>query len=57
MKDRTNGTAINPKYDRYLRGLPSLTYKLFDKKIGSRTKANMIEELASELHYPVTKKI
>ena len=39
MKDRAYEIALNPKYDRYQRGLPSGVYKFFDKKkkrIGSR---------------------
>ena len=36
-KDRAYEIATNPKYDRYRRGLASMVYKFFDKKIGSGT--------------------
>ena len=33
-----------------------MMYKVFDRKIGSRIKANINELLAQELHKPVIKK-
>ena len=46
MKDRAYGIAINPKYDRYQRGLATMVYNFFCVK----------EELVQELHKPVIKK-
>ena len=37
LKDRAYEIALNPRYDRYQRGLASMMYKIFDKKIGSGT--------------------
>ena len=51
MKDRACETALNPKYDGYQRGLVSMVYKFFDKKIGS--DGNIYEVLAQEFHKPV----
>ena len=56
LKDRANEIAINPKYDRYQRGLTSLVYNIFDKKIGSGAKVSEKEELVHELQKPVIKK-
>ena len=56
MKHRDYKIAINPKYDRYHRGLASIVYKFFDKKTGSGAKASVNEGLAQELHKPVIKK-
>ena len=56
MKDSAYEIAINPTYNGYKRGLESMMYKLFDKKIESRKKANVNEVLAQELHKPVIKK-
>ena len=33
LKDRAFKIASDPKYDGYQRGLASMVYKLFDKKI------------------------
>ena len=33
LKDRVYEIALNPKYNEYQRGLPSMMYKFFDKKI------------------------
>ena len=35
LKDRAYEIAMNPKYDGYQKGLASMVYKFFDKKIGS----------------------
>ena len=56
LKHRDYKIAINPKYDRYHRGLASIVYKFFDKKTGSGAKASVNEGLAQELHKPVIKK-
>ena len=55
LKDKAYEVSINPKYDRYQRGLVSMVYEFFDKK--TRLGANMNEKLAKELHKPVIKKI
>ena len=54
LKDRAYEIVINPKYDGYERGLASMVYKVFDKKIGSGVSVN--EELAQELHKPLIQK-
>ena len=54
LKDRAYETARNCGYDEYQRALASMVYKFFDKKTGSRISEN--EQLAEELHKPVTKK-
>ena len=41
-------------YDGYQRALVSMFYKFFNKKTGSGISVN--EQLAKELHRPVTKK-
>ena len=56
FKDRAYEFALNPKYDGYQRGLASVVYTFFDKKIGSGTKANVNEVLAHHLNKPVIKK-
>ena len=54
MKDRAYEIARNHGYDGYQRALASMDYKFFDKKTGSGISVN--EQLAEELHKPVTKK-
>ena len=60
LKDRAYEIALNPNCDGYQRGLTSMMYKLFDKKLGSRAiskvRSNVNEVLAQELHKPVIKK-
>ena len=59
LKDRAYEVALNPKYDEYQRGLASMMYKFFDKKIRSRNtskkRANLNEVLSQELYKPVIK--
>ena len=57
MKDRANGIARNLWYDRYQRALSSMVYKFFDKKKTTASGASVNEQLAEELHKPVTKKV
>ena len=45
MKNRAYENPINPKNDRYERGLASKVYNLFDKKSVLGAKANANEEL------------
>ena len=54
MKDRAYEIARNCGYDRYQRELASMVYKVFDKQTWSALRAD--EQLAEELHEPVTKK-
>ena len=54
MKGRAYEIAGNRGHDGYQRALASMVYKFFDKKTGSRASVN--EQLAEELHKPVTKK-
>ena len=54
MKDRAYEIARNCNNDRYQRAIASMIYKFFDKKAGLAASVN--EQLAEELHKPVTKK-
>ena len=58
LRDKTFTIAKNPKYDGHPRGLTSMVYKFFDKKTkGSGVKSiPQNEQLAEELHQPITKK-
>ena len=59
LHDKAFNIAKNPKYDRYQRGLASMVYKFFDKKIsGSCIKNENIsnKELAEDLHKPIIRK-
>ena len=52
--------AKNPKDDEHQRGLASMVYKFFDKKVsGSSIKNENIsnKELAEELHKPIIRKL
>ena len=54
LKDRAYEIVSNCEYDGYQRTLASMVCKFFDKKTGSGASVN--EQLAEELHNPVTKK-
>ena len=54
LKDTLYDISRNRKYDGHQRALASVVYKFFDTKTGSGVSVN--EELAEELHKPVTKK-
>ena len=58
LKNKEFNIAKDPKYDGYQRGLASIVYKLFDKKIkGSGVKSiPQNEKLADELHKPIIRK-
>ena len=59
MHDKAFNIAKNTKYDGYQRVLASIVQNIFDKKTsGSSIKNENIsnDELAEELHKPVTKK-
>ena len=54
LRDKAFNIAKNPKYDEHQRGLASMVYKYFDKKLkGSGVANNKIKpnlQLAEELH-------
>ena len=54
LQNRAYEIARNCNYDRYQRALGSMVCKFFNKKTGSGVNVN---ELAKELHKPVTKKL
>ena len=58
LRDKAFNIAKNPKYDGYQRGLVSMVYKFFDKKLkGSGVNIEMKhnEKLAKELHKPIVR--
>ena len=58
LRDKAFEIDINPKYDRYWRGLASVVFKFFDKKTGQiGTGISDNQELANESHKLITKKI
>ena len=62
LKDKAFKIANNPNYDGYQRGLASMVYKFFEKKLAflDKAKGRGINEpncqLANELHKPVIRK-
>ena len=59
LRDEVFNFVKNPQYDGYLRGLASIVYIFFDKKIsGGTVKTNIISnrELEEELHKPIIRK-
>ena len=59
LKDKAYDIASNPEYDGYQRGLASMVYKFFDKKLmgsGVKKLKDSFLILADELHKPVIKK-
>ena len=60
LQHKAFSIAKNLKYDGYQRGLASMVYKFFDKKVsGSGIKTENIsnKELAEELHKPIVRKL
>ena len=58
LRAKAFNIAKNPKYDRYQRGLASMVYKFFDKKLtgsGVSTEVKYNEQLAKELHKAIIK--
>ena len=55
LRDKAFNLAKNPKYDGYERGLPSMVYKLFDKKSASGSGVEIKQNLqfAVELYKPI----
>ena len=59
LRDKAFNIAKSPKYDEYQRGLASMVYKFFDKKVagsGVKMDAKPNEKLAEELHKPIIRK-
>ena len=59
LKERSNETALNSKYDGKQRGLASMVYRFFDKKrpgVTIKARGNVNEAVAQELHKPEIKK-
>ena len=60
LRDKAFYIAKNPQYDGYQRGLASMVYKFFDKKLkGDGISNNEIKQnlqLAEELHKPIIRK-
>ena len=57
LKKRGCEIALNPKCDRYQRGLANIGYKFFHKKTGLGVKASVSKELAQDLRKPMMKKL
>ena len=59
LRDKAFNIAKNPKYDGYQRGLASMIYKFFYKKLtgsGVNILLEFNEQLAKELHKPIIRK-
>ena len=59
LRDKASDIAKNHKYDGYQRGLASMVYKFFDKKLkgsGVNIPLEFNEQLAKELHKPIIRK-
>ena len=59
LRDKAFNIAKNRKYDRYQRGLASMVYKFFDKKVkgsGVNISLELNKKLAKELHKPIIRK-
>ena len=59
LRDKAFNIAKPPKYDGYQRGLASMIYKFFDKKIAGGAVQNKNisnEQLAEELHKLIIRK-
>ena len=59
LRDKVFNITKNPKYDRYQRGLASVVYNFFDKKLtgsGLNIPLEFNEQLAKELHKPIIRK-
>ena len=58
LRDKAFNIAKSPNNDGYQRGLASMVYKFFDKKMkrgGVNIKLAFNEQLAKELHKPIIK--
>ena len=58
LRNKAFKIASDQKYDGYQRGLASMVYKFFDKKLQGSRLANNKEniQLSDELHKPITRK-
>ena len=59
LRDKAFNIVEDPKYDGYQRGLASMVYKFFDKKLQA-VVSNLCfqnEQLAEELHKPNIRKL
>ena len=59
LRDKAFDAAKISKYDVYQRGLASMVYRFYDKKSsgsGANNDIKQNEQLAEELHYPITRK-
>ena len=59
LRNKAFNIAKDPNHDRYLRGLASKVYKLFDKKTsgcGIKNENTSNKELTEELHKPIITK-
>ena len=60
LRDKAFNIAKTPKYNGYQRGLPSMTYKFFDKNSafdsGIKNENMSNQELAGELRKPIIRK-
>ena len=60
LRDKAFNIATNPNYYGYQRGLASMVYKFFDKKVsesGINIQLESNEEFAKELHKPIIRKV
>ena len=59
LKDKAFAISNNPKYDGYQRGLTSMVYKFFEKKLkrsGIKNEIKENQQLANELHKQIIRK-
>ena len=59
LRNKAFNIAKNPKYDGYQRGLASMVYKFFDKKLkgsGVNIPLEFNEQLAKELYKPIIRR-
>ena len=64
LRDKAFNIVKNPKYDGCQRGLVSVVYKIFDKKLqvvinndeNVNNEIKLNEQLADELHKPIIRK-
>ena len=60
LRDKAFNVAKNPKYDGYQRGLASMVYKFFDKKLkgsGVNIEVKHNEQLSLELQEPIIRNL
>ena len=58
LKDKASKIGSDSKYDSYQRGLPSIAYKIFDKKSnGSGVAASLANKSATEPNYQLANEL